>query len=131
MKETFSKRFKSGIEEYGLKYEDVIMNWRYYGGDYDRHLRYYKLCSGGEELPEHNPYCVCGQKIKRNCYLTKDDQILVLGNCCIKRFVHNSGRTCSVCGLAHLNRKTNFCNMCKNPEYRYKYIYERIYKSHN
>ena len=69
-----------------------------------------------------------GQYIKRNCYIEKDNDVIVIGNCCIKRFMKKSGRTCSVCEAPHRNIKTNYCNRCKNEEYRYKCIYEQVFK---
>ena len=81
------------------------------------------------EFPEHQERCVCGHKIKENCYITKDDSLLVLGNCCIKKFLPNSGRTCENCDKPHRNRKVNRCNSCRigvcddcntkcNPDYK-------------
>lgn len=127
----YIERFKDGIRRIGYDPQDVINNWRYFGGDYDSHLKYYIMVSNNETLPQKEHTCVCGQKIKRNCYLEKDSDIIVLGSCCIKRFINKSSRTCSVCGANHKNRKHNFCNLCKDEEYRYKYLYEQIYKKHN
>ena len=44
--------------------------------------------------------------------LYKGDEIIVLGNCCIKKFIPSSGRTCEECDEPHRNRKHNICNSC-------------------
>ena len=53
--------------------------------------------------------------LKKNCYLEYNDEILILGSCCIKRFLpkNSAGRTCDECGKPHRNRKINKCNDCK------------------
>ena len=107
--------FVNGLKDRGLNYNDVINNWKYCGGDDKAHLNYWSLINGKEELPEHEDKCVCGHKIKKNCYLEYNDEILILGSCCIKRFLpkNSAGRTCDECGKSHRNRKINKCNDCK------------------
>jgi len=123
---SYLERFRRGLSSRGYDPDDVMKNWRYYGGDYGEHYNYLRLLGGHKRRKEDR--CVCGQYIKRNCYIEKDNDVIVIGNCCIKRFMKKSGRTCSVCEAPHINRKYNFCNMCKNPEYRCKYIYEQVFK---
>ena len=110
---TFLDKFKKGLEKYGLRYDDVINNYRYCGGDYDHHLNYFLLSYKYYEKPNKKFNCICDHVIKRNCYITNGDNMLVLGNCCIKRFILNSSRTCEVCGEGHKNRKDNKCNNCR------------------
>ena len=112
--------FVNGLKELGLEYNHVIKNWKYCGGNSKtgtemRHLNYWKLLYPDEELPEYGDECVCGHKITNNCYITYNDEILILGNCCIKKFLpkDNAGRTCDECGKSHRNRKINKCNDCK------------------
>ena len=62
------------------------------------------------DLPDAVDECVCGHFIQQNCYITDGKQILVLGNCCIKKFNPKSSRTCEDCGNPHKNRKVNKCN---------------------
>ena len=111
----FIRRFAKGLKEYGVDYEDVVNNWKYCGGDYGAHLRYFRLTNPNMTIHELEPQksCVCGHKIRRNCYISKDENILVLGSCCIRRFMKNSTRTCSNCGAKHKNRKYDLCNKCK------------------
>ena len=80
------------------------------------HERYFELRYGTYPPFEFRNWCVCGVEIKENCYITDDDvYFLVIGNCCIKRFLpkENSGRTCSNCKKPHRNTKDNFCKDCR------------------
>lgn len=115
IKEDISTCFKNGLwEKYEMKIED-LNNWKYSGGDKGRHKNYWKLVFGKLELPEKEDKCVCGHKIKENCYITNKEntELIVIGNCCIKRFMKNSGKTCEECGKPHKNRLVNKCNDCR------------------
>lgn len=107
------QRFANGLRQHNLTYDEVVNNWKYCGGTDGRHLNYFNLCCKDKEMPDHNPRCICGQKITENCFITDDKTILVVGNCCIKRFMSKSGRTCEQCGKPHKNRKVNLCNGCR------------------
>lgn len=113
-----SERFINGLKKYDLTPNEIIKgDWKYCGGDKKgRHLNYFNMVCPDDEIPEKQSHCVCGHKIKENCYITNGDEILILGNECIKRFLRDgkSGRTCEVCGASHRNRKRNRCNNCKN-----------------
>ncbi len=39
---SLSKRFTTGLKEYGLSRDDII-NWRYCGGDHKNHKNYFKI----------------------------------------------------------------------------------------
>ena len=106
------KRFINGLKEYNLT-EEEIKNWKYCGGNQGRHFNYFKLSCPNEDLPEQVDECVCGHYIQENCYITNGDEILILGNCCIKKFIPKSGRTCDDCGKPHQNRVINKCNDCR------------------
>jgi len=110
-----SQAFINGLKEMGLDYWDVKTNWKYYGGNKGSHLNYYRLITD-DPLPEHEPKCVCNHNIKENCYIANPDESLmvVIGNCCIKKFIDKKGRTCSFCKKPHNNRKDNYCNTCRN-----------------
>jgi hypothetical protein len=112
------KRFMKGLEKYGLTIEEVRNNWYYSGGNMGSHLNYFKLKYKQAPFYEEEDECVCGHSIKENCYITNDEEVLILGNCCIKRFMpkNKSGRTCERCKNPHKNRVVNLCNEC-----RYKY----------
>ena len=110
VKETITTQFKNGLwEKYEMKMEDLD-NWQYCGGDGSgkkSHYKYWKLNFGDYQLPEHENNCVCGHYIKENCYITDKTkkELIILGNCCIKKFMKNSGRTCEDCGKPHRNKK--------------------------
>jgi hypothetical protein len=112
-------KFIRGLLNYSVSYEDIKNgNWKYCGGNRGSHLKYYKLCFKNDDLPIHSDYCICEHFIEENCYITNGNEILILGNCCIKRFIQKSSRTCDNCGIQHRNRKVNKCNDCR------KYICE-------
>jgi hypothetical protein len=105
-------KFIKGLEKYNLTF-DEIKKWKYCGGNMNRHYNYFKICFKNNDLPDKVHECVCGHHIKENCYITDGVEILVLGNCCIKRFVPKNSRTCQVCGEPHKNRVVNRCNDCR------------------
>jgi len=111
---SISKRFSNGLKRYNISLDNLKECWRYCGGEKGRHLNYYNLCCVGEEQPEHEDRCICGHLIKENCYITDGNYILTIGNCCIKRFLPNSTRTCERCNKPHRNRKDNLCIGCRN-----------------
>lgn len=113
--------FVKGLKELGLTIEDMD-NWRYAGGRHPGkitpHTKYYKLRFPGYNFPEFTDTCICGHKIKENCYIINDlneDDLIILGNCCIKRFLSedNAGRTCEICKKPHRNTKDNRCKDCR------------------
>lgn len=109
-----TKRFIKGLEDYNLSYDEIKnSNWKYCGGNKGRHLNYFKLSCKNDDLPHKVNKCVCGHSIVENCYITDGEQILVLGNCCIKKFIPKSSRTCEKCGEPHKNRVVNRCNNCR------------------
>ena len=82
------------------------------------HWNYYCLKRQSMDLPPLPPwngFCVCHQPIMWNCYLLTPDgrDIVVVGNCCIKRFTDNQLRTCCVCSEPHRNRNYDLCNFHK------------------
>lgn len=108
--------FAKGLAKHGLSIEDME-NYKYCGGDTDRHFNYWKLVNKNNEFatPPHKTECICGHAIEENCYIMHKTEktILILGNCCIEKFVPDSGRTCEECGDPHQNRKVNRCNVCR------------------
>lgn len=122
---TAEYKFYSNLKlRYGLSKEDLeTQEFTYRGGDYGRHYNYFKLCYRKElkdnpnwQLAPHTDKCICDHDIVKNCYLVnKDGDVLVLGNCCIKRYMpeNRKCRTCEKCGKSHLNRKVNRCNDCR------------------
>lgn len=111
---TLTRKFIKGLQNYNITYDEIINNnWKYCGGNKGRHLNYFKLSCRDEELPEKINYCVCGHTIKENCYITDGTYILILGNCCIKKFIPKSSRTCELCEKPHKNRLVNRCDYCR------------------
>lgn len=109
-----TKKIIEGLSNYNLTPEIIADNgWHYCGGNSGRHLNYFKLCFPLKKLPTWTNKCICGHDISENCYITDDDEILVLGNCCIKKFVPKSTRTCEICKEPHKNRIVNKCNSCR------------------
>lgn len=120
MSEKNYKKFIKGLEILGLEYNNIKEKWKYCGGDTGRHNNYFLECCKEENRPEHEDKCVCDHIITENCYICpkvskeklKDTTtFLVLGNCCIKKFIEKHGRTCAECGIHHKNRKVNLCNL--------------------
>lgn len=113
-----SERFIRGLQSYNLSLDDInTSGYRYCGGDKGRHLNYFTTIFKNKPFPPHKSFCVCGKDIIENCYICDKslnyDSIIVSGNCCIKKFIDNSGRTCEVCQKPHQNRKDNKCKDCR------------------
>jgi len=112
-----TKQFINGLKSYNLTKEDMI-DWKYCGGrngQNPRHYNYFKLSCPNDDLPSLVFECICGHDIKENCYITNGEEFLILGNCCIKKFLpsENSGRTCEICKKPHRNTKDNRCKQCR------------------
>ena len=125
---------KNIIKRLGQNYKE---DWVYAGGDEGRHRNYFEIFKQDKEVekPPGAGKCCCGHDIVENCYVwnEKTKKIEVLGNCCIKKYLNKSGRTCSKCGEPHRNRKDNFCNKCRKNlckkclceiDSKYKYCYD-------
>jgi len=117
--------YKGIFHQYGLTYSDLIQ-FKYGGGNGNnsnsdkRHSNYFNLVFGDNEYPDKTDRCPCGHRIKENCYIYKENsseyQLVILGNCCIKKFIPKSSRTCKKCEMPHKNRKWNLCKNCKKEE---------------
>jgi uracil-DNA glycosylase len=118
MTQSISKRFHNGLSKYNISLDNLKKRWKYCGGELGRHLNYYNLCCKGEKMPEHEDRCICGHRIKENCYITDGEYILTLGNCCVKRFLPYNTRTCERCNKMHRNRKDNLCIKCRKGFFR-------------
>ena len=112
----YFKNFCKNLEALGLTYEEVKRDYKYSGGTKGRHKNYFDLCFPMNNRPDKIQSCLCEHPIVENCYLSKDldyDTILIVGNCCIKKFIDKSSRTCAHCNTPHTNRSLNYCNGCK------------------
>jgi len=111
---TLSARFKKGLDDEGIPLKDIDNGtWKYAGGDSNEHLRYFHQCRFKIRAPLHKEWCICGQEIKENCYITDLNRFVIIGNCCIKKFLAKSGRTCELCGEPHRHRIGNLCKACR------------------
>ena len=113
---TYFKNLCKNLEAMGLSYEEVSKDYKYSGGTKDRHSNYFKLCFVNTHYPDRVSQCLCEHEIKENCYISKGNDfstIIILGNCCIKKFIKSSSRTCEICSAIHQNRNNNYCNDCK------------------
>ena len=99
-----------------------LTKYKYCGGDYGCHENYFRLlCKTHKYIrPEKKYSCVCEQSIVNNCYITNDNNtLIVMGSCCIKRFLpeKSAGRTCEKCNNPHKNRIINLCNDCRTKKH--------------
>ena len=77
---------------------------------------YFKLCFGNALPPPVQAKCLCGQRIKEQCYRCPKnnptpEQVIVVGNECIGRFGVMKGHMCEIRGVKHLNRSFNVCGV--------------------
>ena len=107
-----SKRFKTGLKKYNISLEDLKQNWWYMGGNSKSHLIYFKN-NYNENLPEFDNYCICGHKIKTNCYITDGDNVLICGENCIANILNNKKKSCIKCNTIHRNKMDNLCKVCR------------------
>ena len=66
------------------------------------------------ELPKDETHCLCGHRIKQQCYLCPEDStnieyIIVLGNCCITKW----GYEATIRGKG-VKAKCEYCNSTVN-----------------
>jgi len=117
------KKFVQGLKDYGLTLDDM-KDYVYAGGDTGRHYDYFNDFFKKElkRKPkgwcfDYEDKCICGHDIKENCYIAHKitKECLVLGNCCIKKYLpkDNRGKTCEKCNKPHKNRIVNRCNNCR------------------
>jgi hypothetical protein len=95
-----------------------LNKWRYAGGNRNgRHNNYFEMMFKNKPIarPPIKNKCLCGHRIEEQCYIynKEENKLDVLGNCCIKKFIEKSSRTCEECDQPHKNRKSNKCNDCR------------------
>lgn len=107
--DTYLERFNRGL---GYRPET---DFKYVGGDHDCHWNWWNTVYPGRPMPPHSDFCLCEHSIVHNCYIEHyhTKEILVVGSCCIRRFMTHSGRTCTKCGESHHNRKDPWCDACR------------------
>jgi hypothetical protein len=89
-------------------------NYCYAGGDSGHHSSYLATQRiTVDRIPPKKDRCLCGHPISENCYIKHipTQRLIVVGNCCIKRYLDKSGRTCEKCNKPHRNIKNNLCKI--------------------
>lgn len=79
-------------------------------------FNYYKTYFSSKfPQPDYELECICTHKIVHNCYIYNqyNKAAVVVGNCCIKRFLDNIHKSCEVCQQFHKRTKANVCNACE------------------
>lgn len=101
-------------------------NWKYAGGSNGPHFKYWKSMNAEYDdklkMPAPRSACLCGHGIIENCFVINEEtlELEVLGNCCIRKFIPKSTRTCHKCHAPHRNRKRNLCTLCRKAEEKAK-----------
>jgi hypothetical protein len=83
---------------------------------------YVKHFSHKFKAPPKSDRCMCGHHIEQNCYIfnVKTKEYAIVGNCCVKKFMDKSGKSCELCLREHRRRKENLCLLCaKYKDYRF------------
>ena len=120
----YNKRFMLGMYiDYNVLPSELFKQWKYAGGNTRSHASYLRrainlprLRKGlaAYERPPYKSQCVCRTPIVEQCYLTNDVKFAVVGNCCIKHWMGESGyRTCEICRAKHRNIIINWCKECR------------------
>lgn len=113
---TYKPLIKGFQNIHNLKIDDVLKDFMRVGSDSIAGQKQFKLLMGDDvPLPKHFDRCVCGHKIKRNCFIAnrKTNKVITLGKCCVKRFKGALNKRCDNCDKQHKNRSDNLCNECR------------------
>jgi len=121
LNDILSRRFLTGLKKNNLSLKELKEKWKYIGGESGHHLNYFKKHYGDEDLPDHYDYCVCGHRIKNNCWISDGEYVLAVGESCVNKFVPKNNKLCEECGEKHRNRKDNKCCKCRR---RFTRIYD-------
>lgn len=78
---------------------------------------YFSIKFPNRKQPKYTNTCYFGHKIKQNCYIHNrfTNEIKVVGNICICKFVKKKDlpkRVCCKCRAPHKSRKHDFCKEC-------------------
>lgn len=103
-----------GLQNNNVTYDDFKSGrWSTYGSNFK--IEDFKKGLPNLDIPPEVDSCICGHHIKENCYVSDGQKILILGNCCIKKFLPGGiSKRCELCKRSHKNRKNNLCNDCRN-----------------
>jgi len=107
-------------------------SWVWVGGCHPKHISilnkteqyFHEYFKGKRDPPEYQVECLCGHPIIENCWIYNKelDKVETVGNCCIRRCKgtndgeNKNGKTkmCRNCNNPHKNKKTIYCNDCKD-----------------
>lgn len=123
----FNAKFREEILKYSVQnsdYNKAKHEWVRAGGFHPKKdegngqtsFNYYKAYFSNKfSQPEYETRCICTHDIVHNCYIYNqyNKKAVVVGNCCIKRFLDNIHKSCEVCQNFHKRTKANICNACE------------------
>lgn len=116
-----SVRFINGLKNYDLTKEE-IESWYYCGGSHPDQDKNKKLNAQfhrhfpEQEVPSSEDFCICGHPIKENAFITDGEKLLVLGNCCVRRFLKNgTKRVCTEC-QSPWKGQSLICKSCRKKQ---------------
>jgi hypothetical protein len=103
-------RIKINIENLYLK-KSIKQNY-----SYNEFCNDFKPCETSLDIPLEDK-CICDHKIKHNyTYMhIKNNDVLILGSCCIKKFstMYKNKRTCIDCNITIRKNVHNYCVECR------------------
>ena len=115
-----STKFLNGLWRHeGLKHDD-LNDWQYGGGDYREYDGYKAHAEFKRQFilacpwPEYKTSCVCDTVIIYNHFVANRarDRVIVVGKCCIDKFLGPNRKRCEVCYNPHRKRGRNLCDAC-------------------
>ena len=112
--EALRQSFFNGLYNlHGVTKDELREKWTFAGGDPESdYYAYFKLLCKSRikkglpeyTMPKHETNCVCGRDIWINCFITNYERFIVVGSCCIGKFMENGRkRTCEICKKPHRN----------------------------
>ena len=114
--DSYHKLFNIALEEMSVESPIPFKDqWKYIGGDSGRHRKKFKTIFGRTPDIAQLDECICSHKIVENCYLENklSGKQIVVGNCCINRYIEDTSKKCEECGDEHRNTKDNYCSDCR------------------
>jgi hypothetical protein len=81
---------------------------------YISYLYYIRTFSNIFDAPAFVNECICTHGILQNCFIYNklNGNVLVVGNCCIDRFLIDKNKLCNVCLEPFDNTRNSLCSIC-------------------
>jgi hypothetical protein len=116
MSERANRHLRAFLEALAREGDPDPNNYAYAGGSKGSHLNYFENLKVA--APPASDTCLCEHAIVEQCYIRHivTQRMLVVGNCCIKRYIKAWYRTCARCRGRHRSVKDNFCKECREIE---------------